>query len=72
MPTEEANKLIDYLILPDEKTAKRLKTAAAHNYINRYLLELRRLILEDDSWIRVGEPVPTDETEVIEMYRRIR
>ncbi len=69
---EEAKARMDYLILPDEKTAAELETTAAHNYINRYLVPLRNRVITDPTWVQVGEPVPTDDKEVVEIYRHNR
>jgi hypothetical protein len=68
----DANARIDYLILPNQATATELQTTAAHNYVNRYLIPLRQRIVDDESWVRIGEPVPTDENEIVEIYRKRR
>jgi hypothetical protein len=68
----DANARIDYLILPDSSTAQALKTTAAHNYINRYLVPLRERIVNDESWSRVGEAIAANESEVVEIYRKSR
>jgi hypothetical protein len=60
------------LILPDEKTAAEVEIRVAQNYINRYLVTMRKQIVENESWVRVGNPVPTDEKETVEIYRKIR
>lgn len=68
----DANSRIDYLILPDEKTAAEVEIRVAQNHINRYLVTLRNQIVENESWVRVGNPVPTDEQETVEIYRKVR
>ena len=68
----DANDRIDYLILPDSKTAEELRITAAHNYINRYLVPLRERIVSDQSWTRVGKPIAANESEVVEILRKSR
>lgn len=68
----DANNRIDYLILPDEQTATEVETTVAQNYINRYLVTLRQQIVDDESWVRVGKPIRTDDQEIVEIYRKVR
>ena len=69
---EDANSLMDFVILPDKETAKLLVTEAAHNYINRFLVSLREQIANDEDWIKIGSSIRTNESEVVEIYRKIR
>ncbi len=68
----DANNRMGYLVLPDKETAVLLETIAAHNYINRYLVKLRERIVQDDSWVKVGPSVRTNEMETVEIYRKSR
>ncbi|MFK7767117.1 MAG: hypothetical protein AB8B55_07830 [Mariniblastus sp.] len=68
----DANNRIDYLILPDKETAKYLETAANHNFVNRFLVQLRQRIVDDDSWFKVGRSIKTNDEETVEIYRKAR
>lgn len=62
---------IDYLILPDDKTAGYIAETFAHNVINRHQVKLRQAIL-DRNWTPISEPIATNENETVIVYRSKR
>ena len=69
---EDANDRIDYLVLPDLKTAEYLEVTLDQNYINRHLVALRTKITNDPSWVMIAGSLQTKDTEVVEIYRKNR
>ncbi|MFT5299813.1 MAG: hypothetical protein ACI814_000586 [Mariniblastus sp.] len=69
---DDANVRINYLIVPDERSAEWLQQSASHNFINRHLVPLRAKIVSDPSWVLIAAPIKTNEKETVEVYRKQR
>lgn len=67
-----ANENIDFLIVPDAATATYIETTQRHNQINQHQREIRSSITSDSSWVRLATTVRTNESEVVEIYRKLR
>ena len=68
----DANARIDYLILPDKETAKRIAESHSHNVVNRHAVMIREMIVNDDAWVRVKGGMEAAENEFLEIYRNNR
>jgi len=68
----DANERIDYLVVPDRETAKRIAVNRAHNVINVHAVRIRELIVNDDSWARVKTGIEAGGNEFLEIYRNTR
>ncbi len=65
-----ANAQLDYLVLPDEASAKTIQQTVSQNYINRHLPALRTKVLKG-KWEKISGPIQTDENEFVEIYKRL-
>ena len=65
-----ANAQLDYLVLPDEASAKAIQQTVSQNYINRHLPALRTKVIEG-KWEKILGPIQTDEDEFVEIYKRL-
>lgn len=66
----DANRNIEFLIVPDHETASRLEVEKSYNFINRFLNLIRQEIVEDPNWIIVDSVQTGDER--LELYRNGR
>jgi hypothetical protein len=66
----KANRELDYLVVPDEETAKHLQATFGQIYINRFLPELRTKLLAGP-WEKVSEAYQVQRQEYVEIYRRV-
>ena len=69
---ERANTLVDFLIIPDDKTCSVLQESKPYNYINRFLPIIRREFVLDPSWELLESGIQTADDEFIDVYRRRR
>ncbi len=76
--TEKLNRLlymadsrVDYLILPDPQTISFLEENVSFNIINQHQRVVRRHVLENGNWVRVGPPIVNSKTETVQLYRNI-
>jgi hypothetical protein len=58
----------DYLLLPDAASVDWLEKARSGYYINRKTRELKARALALDKWVSLGDPVPVDPNERIEVF----
>ena len=65
---DEAKRRINYLIVPDKETANRIVASHSHNVINLHAVEIRALIVNDESWELVKSGIQSDEDEFLELY----
>ena len=68
----KANQMMDFLILPDETTAKFLEQTKPYNVINQHLIPLRTRIIDDPSWVKIADGIQTSDEESVEVYRKNR
>ncbi|OYP37907.1 hypothetical protein [Rhodopirellula sp. MGV] len=64
----ECEREIDYLVMPDEKTAAYIQQHYAFNVINRYQPNIREHLLAN-GWVAISEPIQANENETVIVYR---
>ena len=67
----EANAKIDYLIVPDEASAKSIPLKVTNVEINKHLTRIRELITNNQSWAMIKSRIQIDENEFVEIYRNM-
>ena len=67
----EANAKIDYLIIPDEASAKSIPLKVTNVEINKHLTRIRELITNNQSWAMIKSGIQIDENEFVEIYRNM-
>ena len=63
-----ANREIDYMFLPDDKTIDFLERDMKHNYINTKVRRIKIRLLETGNWKQIGPPLVADEFETVMLY----
>lgn len=65
-----ANTSLSYVVIPDQTSAKEIKSRVPQNYINRHLEVLRSRVVQGN-WTKISGPIQTGENEFVEIYRRL-
>ena len=69
---EKAIQTMDYLILPDQKTATFVQNHIFYNLINRHSVDLRERILRSGQFEKISGDIVNGPDEVVNVYRNSR
>ena len=67
----EAGTEIDFLIIPDEPSAKSIPVKIGNNVVNNHLTRIRELIVNSESWAPVKTDIQVDDKEFADIYRNL-
>ena len=68
---QQLNQRVQYLVMPEENSAKYVAQHVQHNVINRFCPELRERILKGGNWVPISEEIQNGPHETVRLFRRV-